>query len=230
MKKSLLFFLLFTSFTVIKAQDVMLYFGQITSGQMGYEVELWMKNTQSVSSYNFKLKSKQSSFVLISAQGGTVDKYGLSVKLDPAGEMSGGGTSDAQKIPAGDTIMTNLTIQFPSGDGNVCLRDLIFSGGINMLTSAPGADSCIIMTGLEEQLLLNAKVEAYPNPSNNGVFTLKNLDGAAYEVYDVLGNKVLEATTSSTPSNIDLSKESRGLYFVRVLREEGAQTLRLHYQ
>ena len=52
----------------------------------------------------------------------------------------------------------------------------------------------------------------YPNPSSNGIFTLKNNDSKKWEVYDVRGVKVL----SGNGKTIDVSNFSNGMYIIKL--------------
>lgn len=52
----------------------------------------------------------------------------------------------------------------------------------------------------------------YPNPSSNGIFTLKNNDAKKWEVYDIRGVKVL----SGNGKTIDVSNFSNGMYIIKL--------------
>jgi hypothetical protein len=58
----------------------------------------------------------------------------------------------------------------------------------------------------------------YPNPSVNGVFYVSNLDGIQFEIFNAIGERVLvNPVDKSNLSEIDLSKYSSGVYYLRVL-------------
>jgi uncharacterized repeat protein (TIGR01451 family) len=70
---------------------------------------------------------------------------------------------------------------------------------------------------------LNSQLYIYPNPSN-GIFNLKtkqleDLKINSFEVFDILGQKVFDANditiSSSSNSQIDLSNQPNGIYFVK---------------
>jgi hypothetical protein len=58
----------------------------------------------------------------------------------------------------------------------------------------------------------NNTFTVYPNPSSNGIFTLKNNDSKKWEVYDVRGVKVL----SGNGKTIDVSNFSNGMYIIKL--------------
>ncbi len=55
----------------------------------------------------------------------------------------------------------------------------------------------------------------YPNPTT-GILTIEGVEGIA-SVYDIYGRLVLTTKTNT----LDISQAARGIYFVRVLDEEG---------
>jgi len=74
------------------------------------------------------------------------------------------------------------------------------------------------------------QVSIYPNPTK-GTFTVYGLQFAMkkIELFNVVGEKLFEkyCTKKSKEENIDMSKYSSGLYFVKVFTEEGAATLKV---
>ena len=64
-------------------------------------------------------------------------------------------------------------------------------------------------------LEINDQIDIYPNPTT-GILTIEGVKGTT-EVYNIYGERI--ATTVST--TIDLSQAARGIYFVRVLDEQG---------
>ncbi|HWY97583.1 MAG TPA: phospholipase D-like domain-containing protein [Bacteroidia bacterium] len=69
----------------------------------------------------------------------------------------------------------------------------------------------------------NGDVEVFPNP-NNGVFTL-SLQSAStktrVEIYNMIGQKIYGACTTSNTMHLDLSKNPAGIYLYRILAENG---------
>ncbi len=64
--------------------------------------------------------------------------------------------------------------------------------------------------GVNDIVLEENALRAYPNPAANGLFEL-NVD-SKWEVYSILGTKVLEGSGR----NVDLSSQSKGAYFLKV--------------
>ncbi|MBL7931675.1 MAG: T9SS type A sorting domain-containing protein [Bacteroidia bacterium] len=75
-------------------------------------------------------------------------------------------------------------------------------------------------TGIEKESAEN-NFEIYPNP-NNGIFTMRNASGSAgwMEIYDALGKQIKREPLSVSESNIDISTQSKGVYFLRVITED----------
>ena len=73
--------------------------------------------------------------------------------------------------------------------------------------------------GVDENILKNSNFSIYPNP-NTGIFSLQfeNLTGKALiEVYNITGQLVLsEKLNNSLFKTIDLSKQAKGIYLVKV--------------
>ncbi|MBK6833358.1 MAG: T9SS type A sorting domain-containing protein [Bacteroidetes bacterium] len=61
----------------------------------------------------------------------------------------------------------------------------------------------------------NVNVSVYPNPSN-GVFTIQGLPtGTIIEVYNAIGEVVLQLESNTTRIEIDLQNKANGVYFVK---------------
>jgi hypothetical protein len=63
------------------------------------------------------------------------------------------------------------------------------------------------------------RVKLYPNPAHNYVILEALKDNAQVELYDVLGKKVLFQQANNTVFNVDISGLSKGVYFVKVMRD-----------
>ena len=62
-----------------------------------------------------------------------------------------------------------------------------------------------------------SQANLYPNPTINGKVTISGLKGNnRIEVYDILGQVVLSEMTEQEKLQIDLSKQAKGNYFVRI--------------
>ncbi len=81
--------------------------------------------------------------------------------------------------------------------------------------------------GVAELIVNSEKVKVFPNPSNNGIFTLnlkRNSEKLEVEVYNILGEKVYSQALRQAQGDdfIDLSTQSSGIYFYRITDENGA--------
>ncbi len=70
------------------------------------------------------------------------------------------------------------------------------------------------------------EIEIYPNPSG-GMFILQIDDNEItgtriVEIYNVMGQKVYTGTINSTVTEMNLSNQPNGVYFYRVLTQEGS--------
>lgn len=88
--------------------------------------------------------------------------------------------------------------------------------------------SVTLPTGVEELMIAENSIEIYPNPSN-GVFTIQSIasnDELQFvEVYNMLGEKIHTSEKSKLSAyTVDLSYQSKGIYFVKVYRGEKCTT------
>jgi hypothetical protein len=86
-------------------------------------------------------------------------------------------------------------------------------------------------TGLNDTPTHTKRIEVWPNP-NNGIFTLRGLGKdmeAQMEIFDVVGKKVFSSTVTEGQT-IDLSKESKGVYFHILYNEKHTITGRIVIQ
>jgi len=62
-----------------------------------------------------------------------------------------------------------------------------------------------------------------PNPSNNGIFTITTKPGEKqFEMYNVIGQRVMGGTSNAINFQVDLSKMSKGSYLLK-LKQDGAE-------
>lgn len=84
-------------------------------------------------------------------------------------------------------------------------------------------------------LIVNNKISAFPNPVNNNVTIriddLHTAPGgqskATIRLFNTDGKLVLQQTTSSTATSIDMSKMAAGIYLVKVLNGETESTMKI---
>jgi hypothetical protein len=61
----------------------------------------------------------------------------------------------------------------------------------------------------------------YPNPVND-IFTilLSNTNNAFLNIYDVLGREIISKKINNATTNIDFSKEAKGIYFAEIIAND----------
>lgn len=81
----------------------------------------------------------------------------------------------------------------------------------------------VTCTDVKELDINNSRIQISPNPTS-GEFTITNTklkEGSVAEIYNSLGQTVMVKPLTEENTKIDLSKESTGMYFVRVNSESG---------
>ena len=81
---------------------------------------------------------------------------------------------------------------------------------------------CLNFTGINE-MSTNTGISIYPNP-NNGSFSVSMKDfkeDLKMEIYNSIGQKVYNSILNNNKSIIDLSTQSEGIYFYRVIAANG---------
>ncbi len=117
---------------------------------------------------------------------------------------TGGGTGDSIKSKCVGNYCCTVT------DANGCLDSVCVT--INLAT------------GNSQLIMGSGQLTVYPNP-NNGKFILTNyeLGITNVEVYDVLGQQIFrQLSIIHYPLSIDLSDKANGVYFYRVIKENGS--------
>jgi hypothetical protein len=103
----------------------------------------------------------------------------------------------------------------------------------NITTSGPAYKDDIFIakilaspTGINEEELSNSFI-IYPNPSI-GIFSIKSSENiSAIEIVNLVGEKIYQSAINSTKSEIDLSKQPNGIYFLQLKTEQGVATKKL---
>lgn len=101
-------------------------------------------------------------------------------------------------------------------DGSM-LYGMTYSGGTNDF-------GVIFKTGLAtdvEEQMNGSEVSIHPNPSN-GIFKV-NTNTTSFsqiEIFNVLGESVYQSAVADTKFEIDLSNQSKGVYFVKIISED----------
>ena len=140
------------------------------------------------------------------SSGGTSYEGAQSVSIDALGNLYVVGYFLSPTITFGATVLTN-------------------TGGSDMFIAKLGTTA-----GIEENLL-NEAVTVYPNPSS-GKFILQSstLKIQKIEIINVAGEKIYSSKINSDKSEIDLSKQPKGIYFIRASSEKGSSTQKLIIQ
>jgi hypothetical protein len=99
--------------------------------------------------------------------------------------------------------------------------DFTKSGATTVMGIASWRDS--VLLGENELKINNEKLKIYPNP-NSGIFTIESLGvngQSTVIIYNMLGEQVYYTKLNSNTTQIDLSKEAKGIYLYRAIAESG---------
>ena len=117
-----------------------------------------------------------------------------------------------------DDAIKNMFTYFQTSRTDAAIRN----GGIR--ASLATSNGCVPSTVGMNQLVLSNIVSVFPNPSK-GIFQLAGhdeLQNFKIMVTDIVGEKVLETKTSTSKTEIDLSNQPNGVYFLHVSSEKGS--------
>jgi hypothetical protein len=67
-----------------------------------------------------------------------------------------------------------------------------------------------------------SNISIYPNPSTNGKIRVKGINNGCFTVYDVLGKNVFSGVIKNSFQAIDLSRLSKGVYFIELNSNENS--------
>ena len=80
----------------------------------------------------------------------------------------------------------------------------------------------------------NSVISISPNPSNTGIFTINiennELDNIHFNLYNSLGELLLQQKIISKKQNIDLSKYAQGVYYLHIANNNKSKVYKLIYQ
>jgi photosystem II stability/assembly factor-like uncharacterized protein len=122
---------------------------------------------------------------------------------------------------------TNATmsdwIQYNTGLPNVVVNELEISYVNNKLWAATfgrglwSSDLNTLGVGIQNMQSVSNSYKIYPNPSS-GNFTISQslLDKSNIEIYNVVGEKIYQTQMINQQTTIDLSLQSKGVYFVKI--------------
>ena len=127
-----------------------------------------------------------------------------------SGTAVSGGNFDPNAAGAGTHIIT-----YTFTDGNSCT---------NTATDNIVVDLCL---ALPDEASTQEEIIVYPNPTTS-VFTLSGVGGTAtIEVYNVLGKIVLSQPITKDNTEINLSKETNGIYFITIVTKNNSTTKKI---
>ena len=122
-------------------------------------------------------------------------------------------------------------ILYNNGLPNVIVNDLEISYQNTKLwagTFGRGLWSSGLSIGINENELSNS-ISVYPNPTD-GIFTLASSlpsEKLEIEISNAIGEKVYQVKTNNNNTEIDLSKVSNGIYFVKINSQKGTTTKKI---
>jgi Secretion system C-terminal sorting domain len=94
-----------------------------------------------------------------------------------------------------------------------------------------GCEIANCSVGIEDNEINEDGITVYPNP-NNGLFTIELMDveNTTIEIYNIAGQLVLQKKSTRNLTKINLTKHSKGMYFVKVKTGNKTTTRKVVYQ
>jgi photosystem II stability/assembly factor-like uncharacterized protein len=77
------------------------------------------------------------------------------------------------------------------------------------------------ITNIDDQDVTALNFEIYPNPSNTGMFTIASKGYTHVEIYNVIGEQIVESVLINETTKIDLSKQAKGVYLIQGISDNG---------
>ncbi len=75
-----------------------------------------------------------------------------------------------------------------------------------------------INVGISDLNISKENMIIYPNPSNSGVFTIRQQNHIAeIKIYNVIGEQIYSTPVTDLETRIDLSKQVKGIYFMQLI-------------
>lgn len=96
---------------------------------------------------------------------------------------------------------------------NGCSSGVVFTQSVNVCTGLKTFSSAPFMS-------------VYPNPGN-GIYTLELNTAANLVIINTLGEILLNENRAAGKSPVDLTNQSNGIYFIKIIRAEDQQTLKI---
>ncbi|PCJ01431.1 MAG: hypothetical protein COB15_00475 [Flavobacteriales bacterium] len=102
------------------------------------------------------------------------------------------------------------------------ISEVGFDNGDFTNNSVPTPTACLTSTFEEE--LENNTISIYPNPSNGVIEIVTYSNNFNYTVINVVGDVVAQSNVNGFNTTVDLSNNSKGVYFVTINTEKGSTT------
>lgn len=97
----------------------------------------------------------------------------------------------------------------------------------NYYTACPMLRACLPALNFSSEIEVASNINVYPNPST-GIINVTNAEGASIEVLNIMGQVVASVNNASQISNIDLSNNANGTYFVRIVKGNEVHTAKIN--
>ena len=172
-------------------------FGALTMmDDMSYNLEVTYTSTENIAGFQWTMTGP----LLLGASGGAAEDAGFEVSTSELGIVIGFSFTGSV-VPAGEGILTNLSVSGVANESLACLTEVIISD------SAGGSfDEVIVGDCADVSILSNTEIDAefslsqnYPNPFNpatNIDFSISEPGNVSLKVYDISGKEVSELVNS----------------------------------
>jgi hypothetical protein len=176
-----------------------------------YDFNLNVGDTLPASNINYQGSGNYVSSIDSVLIGTTYRKqYHISTHEDP----NGFGSWDSNYVQLIDGIGSTfglfslLVPPFEGGCGlnSYCENNIVLYGYPN--------STCDLEVGIAESQNPNEIISISPNPST-GIFTINSSKNFQFSVYDIFGREILQTTSQSQMTTLDLTSYPQGIYFVR---------------
>lgn len=133
-------------------------------------------------------------------------------------------TDDGQTWTTLETTNSYVAMQFSAPDAGWCIQAERFRTNPNYIYQGIGRYTGPALVTASQSVRATVPAEAYPNPSPDGLFTLRLPTAAgvrAVRVLDGLGRLVYQAPALPADQRLDLSRLPKGLYSLEVQTTAG---------
>jgi len=141
------------------------------------------------------------------------------------------GTDANGNIVADGTYKITIQSTWNHGGSGSATKSYTFTKGSSTDSQTPADDANFTSVSLTwapsalgiEEVSATADIKVYPNPSDNGIFTVEYSNGNEISVIDLQGNIILEKTLENTSDSIqlNLSDQPNGNYIIHISNEAG---------